>query len=400
MHSALKIGAVVLYNFVFVCAAFALAEYITRAVAYRQLGSPGRQTELILDRWAAFRNNPIYIGKGVQLNGEGFRRDRSVSFDKPPDTIRIFLLGGSAAYGGETLYPEIDDHWRIDNHQTIDYYLEQRLNSTYPGVRWEVINAAVKGYFLNQELAIFLSAVQRYKPDYLVVLDGVNDVFIMIRSAGRYDGYRDAGFSLEFKELTEPASLSLRMMSSTWLANNSAVYRFIRDRLKQRNQIRSRREQAQEEDSRPTSPRPTSLERHRFQEAASQFANYSHTVRQIHRVAELDGVHVTFVLQPDLAVTRKQLTSVEKQLLDYWRKIDGTFVYGFEALYPELAKKLATDAQGEGYGFLDLTGVFDRMTAQAFTDYCHLTPAADQAVADAIFDSLEGSFREKVASLK
>jgi hypothetical protein len=31
------------------------------------------------------------------------------------------------------------------------------------------------------------------------------------------------------------------------------------------------------------------------------------------------------------------------------------------------------------------------MSAQTFTDYCHLTPAGDQAVADAIFDSLVGS---------
>jgi lysophospholipase L1-like esterase len=397
MRSTLKTAAVVVYNLAFVCAVYVLAEYITRAVAYRQLGSPARQTELILDRWTAFRNNPAYLGNGVQLTGEGFRRDRRVSPNKPPNTVRIFLLGGSVAYGGETLFPEIDDHWRISNQQTIDYYLEQRLNSTFSGKHWEVINAAVKGTFLNQDLAIFLSEVQRFKPDYLVLLDGVNDVFIMIRSAGRYDGYRDAGFNQEFKELTDPSSLSLRMISSTWLANNSALYRFIRDRLKRRNQIRGRREQALEVESRPESPRPTSVELNQYQAAAAQFPNYAHTVRQIHRVADLDGVQVTFVLQPELAVTRKQLTSVEQQLLDYWRKTDGTFAYGFEALYPGLAKNLATDAQAEGYRFLDLTGVFDGMTAQAFTDYCHLTPAGNQAIADAIFNSLQGSFRDKAA---
>jgi lysophospholipase L1-like esterase len=400
MRSALKTPLLVLYNLVFVCAVFALAEYITRAVAYRQLGSPARQTELILDRWAAFRNNPAYTAEGVQLTREGFRRDRSVSLDKPPDTIRIFLLGGSVAYGGDTLFPEIDDHWRISNQQTIDYYLEQRLNSTFPGRHWEVVNAAVKGTFLNQDLAILLSAVQPYKPDYLLLLDGVNDMFIMIRSAGRYDGYLDAGYSQEFKELTDPSSLSLRMMLSTWLASKSAIYRFIHDQLKQRNQIRSRKEQAREADARPGAPRPTSLELRQYQAATAQFSNFAHTVRQIHRVAELDGVHVAFVLQPNLAVTRKQLTSVEKQLLDYWRKTEGTFVYGFEALYPELAKNIATDAETEGYVFLDLTAVFDHMTAQAFTDYCHLTPAADQAVADAIFDSLKGSIRGKIAAVQ
>src|SRR6267143_3917920 len=126
MRAALKTVVVVLCNVFVVCAVFALAEYITRAVAYRHLESPARQTELILDRWTAFRNNPIYAGNGVQLTAEGFRRDRSVSLDKPPHTIRIFLLGGSVAYGGDTLFPEIDDHWRISNQRTIDYYLEQR----------------------------------------------------------------------------------------------------------------------------------------------------------------------------------------------------------------------------------------------------------------------------------
>jgi lysophospholipase L1-like esterase len=373
-----------------------LVECVTRAIAYGQLGSPARQTELILDRWAAFRNNPNFIGKGVQLTEDGFRRDRSVSLDKPPNTIRIFLFGGSVAYGGETLYPEIDDRWRISNQQTIDYYLEQRLSSSFPGTHWEVINAAVKGTFLNQDLAIFLSVAQRYKPDYVILLDGVNDMFVMIRSSGSYDGYRNAGYSEEFKELTEPGSLSLMTMSSTWLASNSAFYRFIREQMKLRHQMRSRKELAREADSRPDSARPNTHELSQYQAAASQFENFAHTVRQMHRLAELDRVHVLFALQPNLAVTRKEMTSVEKQLLDYWRKIDGTFVYGFESLYPELAKKLAADAQAEGYRFIDLTGVFDRMSAQAFTDYCHLTPAADQAVADAIFDSLASSIREQV----
>lgn len=400
MHPSLKTAVIILINVVIFCVAIVLVECVTRAIAYGQLGSPGRQTELILDRWAAFRNNPSYVGKGVQLTADGFRRDRSVSFDKLPNTIRIFLFGGSVAYGGDTLYPEIDDHWRISNQQTIDYYLEQRLSSSFPGTHWEVINAGLKGSFLNQDMAIFLSVAQRYKPDYIVLLDGVNDMFMMIRSSGSYDGYRDAGFSKEFKELTEPGSLSLATMSSTWLASNSAFYRFIREQLKLRHQTRTRKELARTADSGADSVRPSPDELSQYHAAASRFESFAHTVRQMHRLAELDRVHVLFALQPSLAVTRKEKTSIEKQLLDYWRKTDGTFVYGFERLYPELARKLAADAHGEGYSFIDLTGVFDRMSAQAFTDYCHLTPAADQAVADAIFDSLAGSLREKALPVR
>src|ERR1700730_4135094 len=102
MRSALKTALLVVYNIAFVCAALALAEYTARKIAYGQLGSPSRQTELILDRWTAFRNNPNYKDNGIQLNAEGFRRDQNVSVDKPVDSIRIFFLGGSVAYGGET----------------------------------------------------------------------------------------------------------------------------------------------------------------------------------------------------------------------------------------------------------------------------------------------------------
>ncbi len=399
MRPLLKTILVLAFNIVIVSLVFGVAECSARVLAYRQLRSPSGRTELILDRWTAFRNNPNYQTGSVRLNDEGFRRDRSVLPDKSRDTIRIFLLGGSTAYGGDTLYPELDNHWTIDNHQTIDYYLEQRLNTALPQKRWEVINAAVKGYFLNQNLALFLSTIQQYKPDYLILLDGVNDFFVMLQHPGPYDGYREAGLRREFDALTRPGDLSLKVMASTWMLNNSALYRLIRDKVGQRNRNRVRGERVRKEGSRLDFGGLTPAEQTQYRAAPKQFDNYLHTSRQIHRVAAVDGIPTLFVLQPQLAVTRKQLTSTEKALLDYWWKVDGTlYVYGFQTLYTELAKTLASDARQEGYGFLDLTGVFDSVTAQTFTDYCHLTPVGNQAVADAIFGSLEGPVRERIAA--
>jgi len=398
MRLALKSALLVAYNIAFVCAAFGVAEYTARKVAYGQLGSPGRQTELILDRWTAFRNNPGYKSNGVQLNQDGFRRDRSVSVDKPPDTVRIFFLGGSVAYGGETLYPEIDDRWRIDNQQTIDYYLQTRLNSTFPSKRWEVINASVKGYFLNQDLALFLSTVQRYKPDYLILLDGVNDMFAMLRTPENEDAYSAAGLGEEFSTLTRPDALSLRMMTTTWLADNSALYRSIRESMAQRNRIRARRALAGRSEAHlhPDFASLTVDDQRHVGAAIRRLGNYTHTVRQIHRLAALDGTETLIVLQPDIAVTRKPMTGVETRLFDYWSKLDGPlYVYGFQTLYPQLSAQLTSTAQTEGYRFLDLTNVFDGTGVQTFTDYCHLTPAGNQMVGDAIFDSLAASLRAR-----
>jgi lysophospholipase L1-like esterase len=341
----------------------------------------------MLDRWSAFRNNPAYDGNGVRLNAAGFRRSSIVPREKPPGTIRVFLLGASVAYGGETLYPEIDNRSKIHNEQTIDYLLEKRLNAAFPARRWEVINAAVKGYFVNQDLTLYLSAVQRYHPDYLVLLDGVNDVFAMLRSPDTYDGYDLAGLGDEFSGLTSPSSMSLRLMSSTWLLDHSALYRLIRERLARTSQLRTRRDRV-----RAGRREMTPEEHRRYRSAASKIGEYMRPVQQIQALAALAGTKTLFVLQPQIAVTHKQFTGTEAQLLEYWSKVDGPlYIRGFQTLYPLLANELSDGAKTRGYGFLDLTGVFDNMNVQTFTDYCHLTPDGNRAVADAIFNSFAGA---------
>ena len=257
-----------------------------------------------------------------------------------------------------------------------------------------MINAAVKGYFLNQDLALYLSVVQRYHPDYLVLLDGVNDLFATLRSPDTYDGYSQAGPFDEFDGLTSPASMSLQLMSSTWLLDHSSLYRRIRERASRRNQLRARKEKMRAADAHPHAGLigMTTDEQHRYTSAAAKMGGYMRPVRQIHALAAMEGTRTLFVLQPQIAVMRKPLMSVERRLLEYWSKIDGRlYVYGFQTLYPHLSSELSDRAQTQGYRFLDLTGVFDRMSVQTFTDYCHLTPAGDQAVTDAIFDSLAAS---------
>ena len=390
MSSALKIALVIFYNVAFVCGVFGLAEYVAR----RLTGSPVNQIELKLDRWAGFRNNPAYHGNQVQLNEAGFRRDSNILPRKPADTIRIFLLGGSVAYGGETLYPEIDDTWKINNHETIDFDLEQRLNTAYRAKHWEVINAAVKGYLLNQDLALYLSAVQRYHPDYLILLDGVNDLYSLLRLPDTYDGYRQAGLGAEFDGLTSPVSMSLPFVSSTWLLDRSSLYRLVRQSVSRRHQLHARKERIREAEAHP---RPglagmTPDEQKQYRLAAAELGEYMRPVRQIHRLAAMDGTRTLFALQPHIAVTRKAFTSSESKVLEYWTKLDGPlYVYGFQNLYPRLSSELADGAQIDGYQFVDLTGAFDHVSAQAFTDYCHLTPAGNQALANALFASLATS---------
>jgi hypothetical protein len=67
-------------------------------------------------------------------SAQGFRRDKDVALKKSANTVRIFLSGTSVSYGYTTTMPEYtDNQWRfLYDDQTIDCYLEQKLNQAFP----------------------------------------------------------------------------------------------------------------------------------------------------------------------------------------------------------------------------------------------------------------------------
>ena len=135
-----------------------------------------------------------------QINEQGFRDSDRVPLTKPKDEVRIFLLGGSTAFG----------YGNSSNAATIGVQLEQRLQQRLqqqltspqlykpdvlptdekkkqrelakpskikPG-NYRVINAAVPGYASGNELAQLALQILKYKPDLIIVLDGYVDLML------------------------------------------------------------------------------------------------------------------------------------------------------------------------------------------------------------------------------
>jgi lysophospholipase L1-like esterase len=404
VFKSLKTAAYVIYLAVIVCLVFAAAEYSARVYLSRTRGMGREQAEILIDRWAAFRLSPNYMRTGVRHNAQGFRRDQDVALEKPANTVRIFLMGASTAYGAETVYPEIDPRWKISNRETIDAYLEQRLNAAFPSKHWEVINAALSGSELHQELARLLSIVLRYRPDAVILLDGVNDVTQLARAGPNYDPYADMPLVDEFNDLTDPhGPRSLRIMLSTWLIRNSVIFRVLSNRRGRRINLDYRRQRTAGGPV-PANLRFTDLtpeEQLRYQALASQVDYYRRAIRRIHRILALEGIQDLFLLQPTLRSTGKPLVDREPQLAEYDRAVAGRVeFYAFEILYPLIAKQLTQDAVLDGYNFLDLTAVFDASHAQTFTDYCHLTPAGNKAAADKIFEYYSAAMMNASSTLE
>ncbi len=386
--SRLRTAGFILYNVAIVCAIIAIAEFATRAYVSRTRGRGRQQASILFDRWSAFHISPNFDRNGVHHSAQGFRRDGEIALNKPANTARIFVIGGSVAYGAETVYPEIEKAVAIGNHQTIDYYLEQRLNASRPSKHWEVINAAVSGFTLNQDLARILSTLLPYHPDAVILLDGVNDLSQITRSGPHYDAYAMVPLGEEFEDLTDPhGAHALGFMLSTWLTRNSVMYRILDDRLMRRKNARYR--QDRNHGAVPKGLRLSDLttdEQARYRVIESNLEEYRHTVRQIHRILSLDGIEDIFLLQPTLRLSKKPLVGPEARLAEYDRAIAGRVeMYSYENLYPAIARQLS----GDEYSFVDLTGVFDGIDVQTFTDYCHLTPAGNQAIAERVIQAIK-----------
>ena len=105
-------------------------------------------------------------GIPVDINSHGLRGPET-TYEKPPSTYRILNLGDSVAMG-----------WGVRVEETYGRQLEGLLNEQGAGgLQYEVINAGVPGWNLENALAYLKAEGLKYQPD-LVLLDLtiVNDI--------------------------------------------------------------------------------------------------------------------------------------------------------------------------------------------------------------------------------
>jgi hypothetical protein len=99
------------------------------------------------------------------IDSLGFRGPE-LTIAKPAGVRRIALLGDSFVDGYTTSF-----------ETTAGEVLERQLNAHDGKDDWEVINAGTAGYSTDQELLLYRESVRRFKPDEVILLFYVNDVW-------------------------------------------------------------------------------------------------------------------------------------------------------------------------------------------------------------------------------
>jgi hypothetical protein len=100
-----------------------------------------------------------FLGQPFSTNSFGMR-NREIVQAKPPGVYRIAVLGPSHVMGSG-----------VADGETFTALLEQRLNGSASGVRYEVLNFGVAGFSLTQQLALLHDRVLGFAPDMVVFTD-------------------------------------------------------------------------------------------------------------------------------------------------------------------------------------------------------------------------------------
>jgi len=101
--------------------------------------------------------------ESIHLNHLGFRFEKPLPLAKPEGQTRVFVLGGSTVFNGNT------------ESKTIPSLLEQRFHQD--GLAHvQVYNFGSTSFVSGQELALLTHTLLDYRPDVVIVYDGGNDM--------------------------------------------------------------------------------------------------------------------------------------------------------------------------------------------------------------------------------
>ena len=309
----------------------------------------------------------------MTANSQGFRYRSELETPKPAGLVRIFVLGGSAAFG---LYVFEDEAFA----GLLETYLRQAMG------RVEVVIAAVPGYNTRQEQQMLIHRVLPFEPDMVILYNGYNDLANAISSGTRLtaDGWENE-MSKQFRLRKGLAERSGgRFLASDQIVN-SGIYRMFR-------YVRYSRSRAERPERIDDLPGAAEGDQIQFRDPGPEMIeNYKHGVEEMARAVRAHGVEMIVAAQPNLFYGSNWRQPREEDMLDVEtvrRPGMATRIRDFTPHYVRAAQEASAAA---GVRFLDLTESFKNSRADCFLDLVHLTPYGHMIVADRILREIEAT---------
>ncbi len=338
-----------------------------------------------------------------QINEQGFRANQPVSQTKSKDEVRIFVLGGSMAFG----------QLSSSNQSTFATQLEARLNQQVatqktnsakfrPNVlpyyadelakamalpprirdsRYRVINAAVPGYASSNELSQLALQVLSYKPDFIVVLDGYADLLLPSTQEGADIPGIESLLDNSFGHFT--TALSERFKN--WISQSFLIKSVQYWVLRPQDSLKLLIPPATVDVQSLSQKLPANAD-----ELDRRVSRYRNNLEQIVRLTSAAKIPIVLALQPEITSRNvNALAPREKKILD---QVGQPYTQRVKAGYTKLQQAVAQVKQQFPQGVTTLN-LYEgtNFQGESFYDTVHLTDAGNTAIANRLYDTIATS---------
>lgn len=292
--------------------------------------------------WAPFTVPTPFVGTapmpGGEINIQGFRYATDLKVPKPSNVFRIFLVGGSTAFGSGA----------PDSFRTIAGYLEAELeNRARPSdpIDFQVVTAANPAWASAHERILIDLRLPEFQPDLVISFSGANDIFW---------GFRGRNVNW-FRTQTEEYYWRLSKLSFSLVGDRNLVD--------------------------PVLPGTETINPETVADRLRKNA--------LSAGAGLQSSDVPYIysLQPSVSVTAKKLSQSEQRNIERVERLENAFEFE-RACYQSIRDRFSAPAQS--LWFLDLSQVFDKVPRETsiFLDNVHLGDRGNQLVAKALAEEL------------
>jgi len=299
-------------------------------------------------------------GSGYRTNNLGFRNDADIADKKADDEVRVFMVGGSTAWGAG-----------VRQEDTYAVILQDILQKALPNKRVSVWIAAVGAYLSTHERIVTVNKLARLEPDAIVQMSGWNDTYAGYRGFSvmddRWDYTSSAAVLARFHRLFVYDEDNARMMDPgppTRKDHSLALFYFA-DQLYYAQRLKNAR-------------RP-------HQAVVDDLL----TNVRIAKAAIPPEVPYVFALQPTIYATSKTLSEWETQLRE--KNEAATPAYGAynAAVYSLYRAQLEEKLTSLKVDFIDLDPAIADEARSVFTDHVHLGDRGNRMLAERLAQRLQ-----------
>jgi lysophospholipase L1-like esterase len=310
-----------------------------------------------------------FSGNGYHTNQYHLRYEENFPQGKATNEIRIFITGGSTAWGAGI-------------SQDIVYFtvLEDLLNQKYTKFKIRVLSGGVGAYASTQERIFFENIVLPLKPDIFMMFSGYNDT---------YYGYRGTDIIKEADYLRIKNHLKGRIdqiLVDEYDANNptdpprykeyKSKISYLVDRIIYKGKFPNK------------AILQEYLEKKTMRKPANVYNNLMHNVHIIKQLCNSAYSKFVFYLQPSLHNTKKNFSKWEKHTF----KIHSEFFVGFSSynqkIYSTYRELIPIDAKNNNYLFIDGDKAISFEEKTAFSDDVHFGYRGNQLIGEHMFNIL------------